>query len=142
VAAEPISVSVLVDADPAEVYEYFTRAEAMVQWMGQNAALDPRVGGEFAVDVNGAAVRGRYLELEPPHRLLISWGFSGSEVLPPGRSIVEVRLRPEAGGTRVEIAHSGLSGPETAEHYNGWRRFLGHLATVASGADAHRGDGA
>lgn len=68
---------------PTEVYEYFTQAEAMVQWMGQSASLDPRAGGEFAVDVNGVAVRGRYLELEPPNRLVISWGFSGSDVLPP-----------------------------------------------------------
>ena len=126
---------------PTEVYEYFTQAEAMVQWMGQSASLDPRAGGEFAVDVNGVAVRGRYLELEPPNRLVISWGFSGSDVLPPGTSTVEIRLRPEGGGTRVEIAHSGLTRTEAKEHVAGWHRFLGHLAAVVSAAEANQGDG-
>jgi uncharacterized protein YndB with AHSA1/START domain len=34
VVAEPIRASVVVDAEPAEVYEYFTVAEAMMLWMG------------------------------------------------------------------------------------------------------------
>ena len=35
---------------------------------------DPVEGGTFAVDVCGVAVRGRYLTVEPPHRLVFSWG--------------------------------------------------------------------
>ncbi len=43
--------------------------------MGQHASLDPRPGGQFAIDVNGASVRGQYLELDPPNRIVITWGF-------------------------------------------------------------------
>ena len=120
----------VVDAEPAEVYEYFTVAEAMVLWMGQFSSLDPVPGGEFAVDVNGASVRGRFVELEPPHRLVFTWGFIDSEVLPPETSTVEVLLRPEDGGTRVEIVHSSLPRDEAAKHAPGWRHFLQELARV------------
>lgn len=121
----------VVDAEPAEVYEYFTVAEAMVLWMGQFSSLDPVPGGEFAVDVNGASVRGRFVELDPPHRLVFTWGFIDSEVLPPETSTVEVLLRPEDGGTRVEIVHSNLPRDEAAKHAPGWRHFLQELARVA-----------
>jgi uncharacterized protein YndB with AHSA1/START domain len=131
VAAEPVTASVLVDAEPDEVYQYFINAEAMVRWMGQYALLDPRPDGEFTIDINGAPVRGRYQELEPPNRLLFSWGFAGSDELPPGASTVEVLLTREAGGTRVEINHHGLPEGEAAKHAQGWRHFLARLAERA-----------
>jgi uncharacterized protein YndB with AHSA1/START domain len=131
VAAEPVTASVLVEAGPDEVYEYFTSAEAMVLWMGQYASLDPRPDGEFTVDIDGAAVRGHYQELQPPNRLLISWGFAGSDELPPGTSTVEVLLTEAAGGTRVEIIHRGLPAGQAPGHARGWGRFLGNLAAEA-----------
>lgn len=128
--AEPLHASVVVDAEPAEVYEYFTIAEAMVLWMGQYSSLNPVPGGEFAVDVNGTSVRGRYVELDPPHRLVFSWGFIGSDVLPPEMSSVEVLLRPQGSGTRIEIVHSNLPRGEASKHAPGWRHFLQELARV------------
>jgi uncharacterized protein YndB with AHSA1/START domain len=93
-----VAASVFVQAPPERVYEYFTRPEAIVRWMGEYALLEPQPDGRFTLDVRGAPVRGRYLELEPPHRLLISWGYAGSERLAPGASTVEVRLIAEPGG--------------------------------------------
>jgi uncharacterized protein YndB with AHSA1/START domain len=132
VTPEPVTASILVQAEPAEVYRYFTRADAMVLWMGQFALLDARPGGEFTVDINGAPVRGRYQELDPPNRLVISWGFAGSDELPPGASTVEIRLVEQAGGTRVEIVHSGLPESRTAEHAKGWRHYSARLAAALS----------
>lgn len=59
------------------MFEYFTRPEAIVRWMGDYAVLDPRSGGEFTLDINGVPVRGRYVEVDPPQRLVISWGTPG-----------------------------------------------------------------
>jgi uncharacterized protein YndB with AHSA1/START domain len=130
VETETVTASVLIAAEPAEVFEYFTKAEAMVSWMGQFAHLDPRPGGRLAIDINGAAVRGEYRELEPPHRLVFSWGFAGSEELPAGSSTVEVLLVSDSGGTRVDLIHSGLPESERARHAHGWRHFLGRLAAM------------
>jgi uncharacterized protein YndB with AHSA1/START domain len=134
VAAEPVTASVFVEAQPDDVYEYFTRAEAMVRWMGEYAVLDPRPDGEFTMDIEGTPVRGRYLELDRPNRVVFSWGFAGSEELPPGSSTVEVLLVREADGTRVEIMHSGLPPSRAPRHAGGWRKYLDRLAPAVTGS--------
>jgi uncharacterized protein YndB with AHSA1/START domain len=135
VAADPYTHSIHVAADPDQVFEYFTRPDAIVRWMGDYAVLDPQPGGEFTLDINGVPVRGRYLELEPPRRLVISWGHAGSEQLPPGASTVEVTLTREGGGTTVSVVHRGLPELEARQHAMGWPHFLGRLSLAGTGAD-------
>ena len=135
-AAEPLAASIFIHAPPARVYEYFTQPEAVVRWMGEFALLEPKSGGRFEVDVRGTPVRGRYLELDPPHRLLLSWGYADSERLPPGASTVEVRLIADAGGTRVELEHRQLPLDQEPPHHVGWSHYLGRLELAATAGDA------
>ena len=135
---DPVTAEIHIEAAPERVYDYFTKPEAMVRWMGNWAKLDAAPGGEFSVDVEGVAVRGHYLELEPPTRLTFSWGHAGSDRLPPGSSTVEVRLVADQGGTRVQIIHTGLPEPEAGRHAGGWRHFLDHLRAALA---ARRADG-
>jgi uncharacterized protein YndB with AHSA1/START domain len=133
--AEPLTASVHIEAAPERVFEHFTSPEAIVRWMGDYALLQATPGGAFEVDINGVPVRGRYLEVDPPHRLLISWGHAGSDRLPPGASTVEVRLTPAGGGTRVEIEHRDLPADTRAAFGRGWPHFLGRLAIATAGGD-------
>ena len=114
------------------VFDYFTKPEALVRWMGELATLDPRPGGEFILFFGGSAVEGRYLEVEPPRHLVISWGRAGSDEFPPHSSTLEVNLTPEGDGTRVSIVHSGLPEDERSKHAAGWRHHLLQLAAVGS----------
>ena len=134
--AEPIIASVHIDAPPRQVYEYFTRPDAIVRWMGDYALLEPEPGGRFTLDVRGAPIRGRFLELQPPHRLLISWGYAGSERLPPGASTIEIRLTAQHGGTRVDLEHRDLPADEVLGHTIGWQHYVARLAVAAAGRDA------
>jgi uncharacterized protein YndB with AHSA1/START domain len=136
VNAGSVNASVFVEAPPERVYEYFTRPEAMVRWMGDFALLEARPGGRFTVDVKGVPIRGRYLELEPPHRLLISFGYAGSERLAPGASTVEVRLIADRGGTRVELEHRDLPSEEIRPHAVGWDHYLSRLQADARDGSA------
>jgi uncharacterized protein YndB with AHSA1/START domain len=122
-------------APPEAVYPYLTRAEAIVAWMGDYAVLDAGPGGVFHLDINGVPVRGNYLELDPPHRLLISWGHAGSDRLPPGSSTVEITLTPIPDGTRVTVEHRDLPLDEAAQHATGWPHFLARLSIAARGGD-------
>jgi uncharacterized protein YndB with AHSA1/START domain len=136
VTVEPILASVQVDAPPEQVYEYFTQPEAIVRWMGEYALLEPKPNGRFTIDVQGAPIRGRFLELNPPHRLLITWGYAGSDRLPPGASTVEIRLIAEGGGTRVELEHHDLPPEEVSGHTRGWEHYLARLTIAGAGRKA------
>jgi uncharacterized protein YndB with AHSA1/START domain len=131
VADDTVEASIHIDASPETVYEYFTRADAMTTWMGQYASLDPTPGGLFAVDIEGTAVRGRYLELDPPHRIVVTWGFAGSDELPAGASTLQIDLVDDGGGTRVDIVHSGLPVARAERHRAGWDHFLARLQAAA-----------
>jgi uncharacterized protein YndB with AHSA1/START domain len=132
-AAETVTVSVHIDAPPEQVYEYFIRPEAIVRWMGDYALLEPEPGGQFTVDVKGAPVRGRFMLLDPPHRLVISWGYAGSDRLPPGASTLDVRFVAEGTGTRVDLEHRDLPGDERPGHAAGWAHYLARLAVAPVG---------
>jgi uncharacterized protein YndB with AHSA1/START domain len=131
----PYRTSVDIDAPPEAVYPYLTRAESVVSWMGDYAVLDAVPGGVFHLDINGVPVRGRYLELDPPYRLLISWGHAGSDRLPPGASTVEITLTAIPTGTRVTVEHRDLPPDEAAQHALGWPHFLARLGARAAGRD-------
>lgn len=132
---EPVTASVHINAPPEQVYEYFTNPGAITSWMGELALLEARPGGRFHLDIKGTQVRGRYLDLDPPHRLLISWGYAASGSLPPGASTVEIRFTADRGGTRVELEHRDLPPPERPGHAIGWAHYLARLQSAGSDCD-------
>ncbi|MGH9896813.1 MAG: SRPBCC family protein [bacterium] len=81
---EPYRTSIEISAPPDAVYPFLTEPESILRWMGDYAVLDARPGGEFTLDINGVPVRGHYIELDPPHRMVIAWGHAGSDLHPPG----------------------------------------------------------
>ena len=95
----------------------------------------PSLAAGSTVDIKGAPVRGRFLHLDPPHLLLISWGYAGSDRLPPGASTVEIRLTADRGGTRVELQHRDLPPAERPGHISGWTHYIARLQVAAAGRD-------
>jgi uncharacterized protein YndB with AHSA1/START domain len=133
--SEQFSTEVTLPASPEEVFRHLTDPAAMIRWMGQHAVLTPVPGGAFEVDINGVPVRGEYLEVDPPRRVLVSWGVAGNAAMPPGATEVEFTLTPIPSGTRLRLVHRNLPPSEAASHPVGWAHFLGRLATSAAGAD-------
>jgi uncharacterized protein YndB with AHSA1/START domain len=122
-------------APPDEVFRHLTDPVAMIRWMGQHATLKPVPGGAFEVDINGVPVRGQYLEIDPPHRVLVSWGVAGHVGMPPGATEVEFTLTPIPAGTRLRLVHRGLSAGQEEIHAAGWQHFLARLSIAADGDD-------
>jgi uncharacterized protein YndB with AHSA1/START domain len=129
------AASIDIDAAPETVFGFLTTNAGMNAWMGQWADLDPTAGGRFAVDIAGSPVRGEYLEVDPPHRVVVSWGFIGSEDLPPGASVVAFTLTRIDTGTRVDLLHSNLPDRQLPGHASGWAHFLERLELVGRGID-------
>jgi uncharacterized protein YndB with AHSA1/START domain len=69
--------------------------------------------------------------------LAYSFGWDGSEEVPPGSSLVEIDLLEQPpDGTLLRLTHTGLPNAEQcAGHGEGWANYLGRLAEVAAGRD-------
>lgn len=132
-AEVPFETSVWIDAPPDRVFPFFTDPARLTRWLGHAAELEPVPGGRFAVDVNDRLVRGSYLEVAPPRRVVFSWGDAGSAELPPGASRVEVELEAAASGTTVILRHHGLTGTPREEHGRGWPVVLARLVIAGGG---------
>jgi uncharacterized protein YndB with AHSA1/START domain len=132
-----IDVETRIRARPETVFSYFTDAALYSRWMGSETELDPRPGGVYRVRIPGRpTVEGEYLVVEPPRRLVFTWGWVGSADVPPGSTTVEVTLTREGEATVVRLAHRGLpSEPARAQHAEGWRHYLARLAVAASGGE-------
>ena len=127
--------SVRIEATPTEVFPYLTDPTLLTRWMGDNADLEPAVGGAYAVDITGVPIRGTFLEVNPPHRLVFSWGVAGNDAFPPASTTVEITLTPDGPSTVLELVHLDLPPEELPKHDTGWGHFLERLAIAASGGD-------
>jgi uncharacterized protein YndB with AHSA1/START domain len=129
------STSIEIEAPPEVVFAHLVTADGMVSWMGQHAELTPVPGGEFAVDINGYLIRGEYLVVDPPRRVVVSWGMAGAEDLPPGSSQVEFILTPTSTGTNLNLHHTGLPETHARTHASGWHNYLTRLRSTATGLE-------
>ena len=76
-----------IPASPAAVFALLTDPEKILRWMGTEAQVEPQPGGLYLVNVTGARfARGAFREVVPVHRLAYSFGWDGSEEVPPGSS--------------------------------------------------------
>lgn len=141
--SETLQMELEIAARPETVFGFFTDADAFATWMGGamgDASVEPRPGGAVRVEFPGEmVVRGEVAAVEPPRRFAFTWGYEGSDTLPPGSSTVEILLRPVEGGTRLTLRHTGLPDPATRDqHRGGFRLYLSRLA--AESALAEHGD--
>jgi uncharacterized protein YndB with AHSA1/START domain len=124
-------------ARPDIVFAYFTDPARYVQWMGSHATLEPVLGGAYRVRMrDGVETIGQFIEIDPPNRLVFSWGWTHDQAVPPGTTRVVVTLHNEDGGTRVVLRHYDLPDDgQRAHHRAGWQTYLQRLSVrVAGGA--------
>ena len=125
-----------ISAPRAAVFALLTDPEKILRWMGTEAQLEAQPGGLYLVNVTGARfARGSFREVVPVHRLAYSFGWDGSEEVPPGSSLVEIDpMEQPPHGTLLRLTHTGLpNAGQCASHAEGWAHYLGRLAEVAAG---------
>jgi mannose-6-phosphate isomerase-like protein (cupin superfamily) len=78
-ATGAVEREIRIDARPETVFEFFTDPALLLRWKGLEADLDARPGGIYRVVVNArSTVRGEFVEVEPPSRVVFTWGFEAS----------------------------------------------------------------
>lgn len=135
-----VAREIAIDASPETVWQFLVDPDKATRWMGQVAALDARPGGEYRVDViPGYVAVGEFVEVDPPRRLVHTWGWEGNPEVGPGSSTIEIELIPNGAGTTLRFTHTGLPNAESAgRHAHGWDHYLERLAIAASGGDPGR----
>ena len=134
-----------VTGSPEVVFEYFTDPEKYRRWKGLDAELDPRPGGAYRVTMGSDVwVAGRYIAVEPPRLIRMTWGFASTALelprglaqVPPDSSTVEFRFEPDGDHTIVRVRHVGLPTEDARFAHNlGWELYLQRLAIVRGGGD-------
>ena len=119
------------------VFAFLTEADKMTRWIGRAVELDPRAGGIFRVNVNGRdIIRGEFVEVRPPRRVVFTWGWEGEgRQVRPGSTTVEITLEPDGEDTLLRLCHRGLTGEDREKHVLGWAHYTPRLQVAAEGGD-------
>jgi uncharacterized protein YndB with AHSA1/START domain len=134
--ANEIRLSRRIAASPDEVFEAWTRADAVSQWLipagpgSTRAQMDARVGGRFKIDMTAENEfiphHGEFLRLDRPRLLEFTWISKYTE---DKRSVVTVELKAAGKDqTDLTLTHRLLPTQKAADdHTGGWTVCLDEL---------------
>ena len=130
--ARTLTVSRVYDTPPADLWDACTNPERIARWFLPLSG-DLREGGSYAFEGNAS---GTIERCEPPESLSATWEYGGQV------SWVELRLTPEAGGTRFALEHVAHVDDDLWAQFGpgavgvGWdQALLGLSLYLAGGAD-------
>lgn len=129
---EPLRISRYFKQLPEIVFSVWTNPESMRLWFRPNKeirhpflAVDFRIGGEFRVGFQGPddvvdVLRGEFLEITPPHRLVYSWEWEPPNEHAGIHSVVTVQFNEKDGGTELLLCHVITDSGMKERHSLGW----------------------
>lgn len=138
-----ILATVTIAASPERVFRALTDPQELPRWWGADElyrttgmTADLRPGGAWRTEGKGAdghafAVGGEYIEVDPPHRLVMTWWPDWDE---GHTTTVAYTLDAVDGGTRLTLRHEGFGDRKQscADHGRGWERVLEWLDAYAA----------
>jgi uncharacterized protein YndB with AHSA1/START domain len=133
-----ITFEKFIQALPSQVYQAFTNATALREWMCDGATVVPRPGGRFYAWWNaGYYACGEYTKAQPDQAVAFTWlgreQAAGTEV--------HITIEEKDGGSLLRLVHnvqgSGERTEKTLDDFRAeWPRSLENLASVLeSGQD-------
>lgn len=150
-----VSREELVAAELAEVWAALTEAGRVVQWFGDRADVDLRVGGAVTFGwPAGEVSKGVITVVEPLTRFAFRWDVFGTVLDPAVFTTVEFQLAEVEDGVSVRVVESGLEALSRSgvapnlddlyeEHVDGWRNEMSdlvhYLTTTTVSGPAGRG---
>lgn len=116
-------------ADPATVFDYLVDANKLQTWFPDQAVSEAQLGGRyhFRWEDSDGVWSGRYTNFIRGNTLAYTWQAPGDEY----ETSVQIRLIPQAGGTLVELTHSGfISNAALDKVIKSWQFYLENLRSV------------
>jgi len=125
--------TVVIQAAPQTVFSFFTDNARWASWWGAGSTIDPRSGGRVYIrHANGIESSGEVIEVQPPTRIVFTYGFNSGNPIPPGSSRVTISLEPLGAATRLDLRHEFAEAGPRDEHVQGWRYQLSVFANVVA----------
>jgi len=125
--------TIRIQAGVDTVFRYFTDSGRWASWWGEGSTIDPRPGGAVLIRYpGGVEAAGEVVEIEPPNRLVFTYGFVQGTPIPVGASVVTIQVAREGEASRVDLAHQFAEASARDEHVQGWRYQLSRFANVVS----------
>ena len=98
--------TVLIEAEPETVFRFFTDPARWAMWWGAGSTIDARPGGQMRIRYpGGVEATGEVIEVDAPRRLVFTYGYVSGKPIPPGASLVTIRLSTERDATRLSLIH-------------------------------------
>lgn len=120
-------------ASPEQVWRALTDADLTARYWGHANVSDWQPGSSWEhqrLDGSGADLVGRVLEVEPPHRLVITFG-DPPEGSPTGPSVVTFLVEPHQDIVRLTVTHDDLADPTALQEIShGWPAVLANLKSL------------
>ena len=141
-AAPTLQVRRTIRAPRQRVFDAWTKAEELKAWHAPGpltvslAELDLRPGGSYRIhmrDPGGAEhrVSGVYREVDPPRKVVYTWGWEGDHSVKD--SVVTIEFHERGDATEVVLTHAGIvEDAERANHEQGWTAILDKLESAYS----------
>lgn len=134
---ESLKVTRTFRASRQRVFRAWTEPELMMRWFVEGDAemtvceIDLREGGSYRLEghIGGKrwSIRGSYLEVRPPERLVYTWTWKhdpGIGVL-EGDTRVTVEFRDRGAETELVLTHERFASAQARqEHSQGWNACL------------------
>lgn len=125
--------TIVIRARRETVFRYFTDSLRWAQWWGAGSMIDPEVGGKLFVRYpNAVEAAGEVVAIEPPSKLVFTFGFASGQPMGVGESLVTITLEDDPEGTRLTLVHAFADESARDEHVQGWRYQLSIFANLVA----------
>ncbi|MGH7730448.1 MAG: SRPBCC domain-containing protein [Candidatus Eiseniibacteriota bacterium] len=124
---------VIIRARLATVFRYFTDSARWAAWWGEGSTIDARPGGRVFIRYpNAVEVSGEVVEVDPPRRIVFTYGYATGQPFGAGGSRVTIRLEEDPHGTRLHLRHEFVEAAVRDHHLQGWRYQLAVFSNLVA----------
>jgi uncharacterized protein YndB with AHSA1/START domain len=125
--------SIVIHAEPGIVFRFFQDTDRWASWWGAGSTIDSQPQGRVLIrHAEGVDVVGEVIDVEPPGKIVFSYGFLDRKAEPAGDSRVTICLEALGESTRLHLTHEFADAAARDEHDHGWRFQLSIFANVVA----------
>ena len=130
------------DAPRERVFAAWTNPDTAARFFSTSAAeateirMDVKTGGSYSITMQSTemgrlVVRGTYLEVKAPERLVMTWSWEEDDPADEHESLLSLDFNEHDGRTELVLTHEKLASAESRNsHEHGWTMIVDQLATM------------